>query len=279
MSDIKEVKKESFLSSLWRRIQTDDVSGLAAQLAYFFLLSLFPLILFLITLLPYLPISHEDILQVISSYAPPDSMKLIEDNVYEVMQGNNKVLSFGLIATLWSASNGLNAIVSAFNRAYDVEETRHFFVARMMSILLTIAMVFVFIVALLLPVFGKQIGIFLLTNFGWSDEFIHIWNTATWIISSIVILFVFTILYWLAPNKKIRCLSVLPGAIFAVAGWSGVSYAFSFYVEKFDHYSTTYGSVGGIIALMIWFYLSGVIIIIGGEINAIRSEYQDPKCG
>jgi membrane protein len=278
MSDIKEVKKKSFLSSLWRRIQTDDVSGLAAQLAYFFLLSLFPLLLFLITLLPYLPISHEDILQVISSYAPSDSMELIEDNVYEVMQGNDKVLSFGLIATLWSASNGLNAIVRAFNRAYDVEETRHFLVARIMSILLTIAMVFVFIIALLLPVFGKQIGLFLFTNFGWSDEFIHIWNAATWIISSIVILFVFTILYWLAPNKRIRCLSVLPGAIFAVAGWSAVSYAFSFYVEKFGHYSTTYGSVGGIIALMIWFYLSGIIIIIGGEVNAIRSEY-DPNCG
>ncbi|RUQ25558.1 YihY/virulence factor BrkB family protein [Peribacillus cavernae] len=270
--------KPSFLVNLFKRIHRDDVPGLAAQLAYFFLLSLFPLLLFLVTILPYLPFSHQDILSVVRSYAPPESMKLIEENLEEVMRGNGKLLSFGIIATIWSASNGINAIVRAFNKAYNVVEDRHFLVARGMSIILTVAMIFVFIVALLLPVFGKQIGLLLTAHFGFSDEFIQVWNALRWVISSLVLFFVLVMLYWMAPNKKVTCLSVFPGAFTATIGWSLVSLGFSFYVDKYSNYASTYGSLGGIIVLMIWFYLSGFIIIIGGEINAVESERKEPNC-
>ncbi|RFU63175.1 YihY/virulence factor BrkB family protein [Bacillus sp. V59.32b] len=278
MAGIKEWLMRSFFVNLVKRVHGDDLAGLAAQLAYFFLLSLFPLLLFIISLLPYLPLSEQDILNVVRSYAPPETMQLIEKNIEEVMRGNGKLLSFAVIATIWPASNGLNAIMRAFNRAYNVKENRHFIVARGMSIILTLAMIFVFIVALLLPVFGKQIGLFLTANFGFSDEFIWIWNTFRWVISSLVVLFVLTMLYWLAPNKKMSCLSVLPGSITATIGWSLVSLGFSFYVSRFGNYATTYGSLGGIIVLMIWFYLSGYIILIGGEINAVQSERTKPDC-
>lgn len=278
MAAIKEWLKRSFLVNLVKRVHEDDVTGLAAQLAYFFLLSLFPLLLFIVSLLPYLPLSEQDILNVVRSYAPPESMQLIEENIEEVMKRNGKLLSFAVIATIWPASNGLNAIMRAFNRAYNVKENRHFIVARGMSIILTLAMIFVFIVALLLPVFGKQIGLFLTANFGFSDEFVQMWNTFRWVISSLVVFFVLTMLYWLSPNKKMSCLSVLPGSITATIGWSLVSLGFSYYVAKFGNYSTTYGSLGGIIVLMIWFYLSGYIILIGGEINAVQSERRKPGC-
>ncbi|CAH0345196.1 YihY/virulence factor BrkB family protein [Bacillus sp. CECT 9360] len=278
MAGTKKWLKRSFFVNLVKRVHEDDVAGLAAQLAYFFLLSLFPLLLFIISLLPYLPLSEQDILNVVSSYAPPETMQLIEKNIEEVMRGNGKLLSFAVIATIWPASNGLNAIMRAFNRAYNVKENRHFIVARGMAIILTLAMIFVFIVALLLPVFGKQIGLFLTANFGFSDEFIWIWNTFRWVISSLVVFFVLTMLYWLAPNKKMSCLSVLPGSIAATIGWSLVSLGFSFYVSRFGNYTTTYGSLGGIIVLMIWFYLSGYIILVGGEINAVRSERTKPDC-
>lgn len=278
MAAIKEWLKRSFLVNLVKRVHEDDVTGLAAQLAYFFLLSLFPLLLFIVSLLPYLPLSEQDILNVVRSYAPLESMQLIEKNIEEVMKRNGKLLSFAVIATIWPASNGLNAIMRAFNRAYNVKENRHFIVARGMSIILTLAMIFVFIVALLLPVFGKQIGLFLTANFGFSDEFVQMWNTFRWVISSLVVFFVLTMLYWLSPNKKMSCLSVLPGSITATIGWSLVSLGFSYYVAKFGNYSTTYGSLGGIIVLMIWFYLSGYIILIGGEINAVQSERRKPGC-
>ena len=268
----------SFFKTLLEKIKADDVSGLAAQLSYFFLLSLFPLLIVLFTLVAYLPYSEEEILRTVHTFAPEKSMELIEENLKEMMKGNGKLLSFGIFATLWSASNGLNAIIRAFNRAYDVTENRSFFIARGMSIILTLAMIFVFLVALLLPLFGKQIVFFLSIELGFSEEFIRVWNTLRWLISSVVLFLVFFMLYWIAPNKKLKCLSVLPGAIFATVGWVLVSLAFSFYVEKIGHYSTTYGSLGRIIVLMIWFYLSGIIIIIGGEINASVSEKKKPDC-
>jgi membrane protein len=263
----------SILFNIWNRIEEDDVSGLASQLAYFFLLSLFPLLIVVVTLLPYLPISEVDLLGVIRDFAPGESVNLIESNLNEIMANQNgKLLSFGIIGTLWSASNGINAIVRAFNKAYDVKESRHFIVARGMSIVFTFAMIFVFILALLLPVFGREIGLFLFSEFGLSNEFLAIWNTIRWLVSSIILFIVFTVLYWMAPNKKIKCISVIRGAIFSTVGWILTSLAFSFYVGNFGNYSATYGSIGAIIVLMIWFYLSGFIIILGGEINAYYSR-------
>src|SRR5690606_38463756 len=145
-------------------------------------------------------------------------------------------------------------------------------------ILFTIAMIFVIVVALVLPVFGKQIGFFLFSYFGLSGPFLDIWNTLRWLVSSIILFIVFTGLYWIAPNKKLTCVSVIPGAIFATVGWILTSLAFSFYVSNFGNFSATYGSIGAVIVLMIWFYLSGIIIILGGEINAVHSKMKDENC-
>lgn len=268
----------TLIPSLWRRVEEDDVFGLAAQLAYFFLLSLFPLLIFLVTLLPYLPITQEDILNVIRDFAPGETMRLIETNIYEITQKNGKLLSFGVIATIWSASNGINAIVRAFNKAYDVKESRPFLIARGMAILFTFAMIFVFVLALLLPVFGKEIGLFLFSEFGLSSQFLAIWNMLRWLVSPLILFIVFTGLYWIAPNKKLTCISAVPGALFATVGWVLSSLAFSYYVSSFGNFSATYGSIGAIIVLMIWFYISGIIIILGGEINAINTKFKKDEC-
>jgi membrane protein len=269
--------RRNLLIELWYRIEEDDVFGLASQLAYFFLLSLFPLLIVIVTVIPYLPFSEVDMLSVIRDFAPGDTVRLIETNLTEIMANqNSKLLGFGILGTIWSASNGINAIVRAFNKAYDVKENRHFIIARGMAVLFTIAMIFVFIIALLLPVFGKWIGLFLFSEFGLSKEFLIIWNTIRWLVSSIILFIVFTVLYWMAPNKKIKCISVVRGALFSTVGWVLTSWAFSFYVSNFGNYSATYGSIGAIIVLMIWFYLSGFIIILGGEINAYYSKKE--KC-
>ncbi|MCA1032606.1 YihY/virulence factor BrkB family protein [Bacillus timonensis] len=258
------------LKELYLRFNEDEVAGLAAELAYFFLLSLFPFLIFLVTLVGFLPLSQEDVLNFVSEYAPGGTMDLIEKNLNVILGNHNgQLLSFGIIATIWSASNGINSVVRAFNRAYDVKESRHFLVARGMSILLTFAMIFVIVVALLLPVFGRQIGLFIFSTFGLSDTFLTIWNALRWILSAFILFVVFTSLYYFAPNKKLKIKEVVSGAFFATFGWMFVSLAFSYYVGKFGDYSATYGSLGGIIVLMIWFYLTGLIIIIGGEYNAI----------
>jgi membrane protein len=260
----------NFLKELFKRFDEDEVAGLSAELAYFFLLSLFPFLIFSVTLIGYLPISEIDLLNSVREYAPDGTIDMIEKNLNSILGSQNgTLLSFGIIATIWSASNGINAVVRAFNRAYDVKESRHFLVARAMSILLTLAMVFVIIVALLLPVFGRQIGLFIFTAFGFSAEFINVWNAIRWIFSAGILFIVFNCLYLFAPNRKLKFKEVVSGAFFATFGWMLVSLGFSYYVSNFGNYTATYGSLGGIIVLMIWFYLSGMIIIIGGEINAI----------
>ncbi|MEH7118159.1 YihY/virulence factor BrkB family protein [Neobacillus vireti] len=271
--------RSSLLRLLWHRIEEDDLPGLSAQLAYFFLLSLFPLLIVLFTLLPYFPIPHQDMLGMIRDFAPAEAMQLIEKNVKEIMsQRNGGLLSFGIIGTIWSASNGINAIVRAFNKAYDVKESRSFIVSRAMAVLLTFGMIFVFLLAIILPVFGRAIGLFLFSHLGYTEEFIKIWNALSWLGSAIILFLIFTGLYWIAPNVKIKCRSAFPGAMFATIGWIISSMGLSFYVKNISNYTLTYGGIGAIIVLMIWLYLSAFIIIIGGEVNAFYSEKYKSNC-
>ncbi|WP_099157615.1 YihY/virulence factor BrkB family protein [Virgibacillus ndiopensis] len=266
-------KITSFFKKLYIRFEEDDVFGLAAQLAYFFLLSLFPFLLFLVTMIGYLPVDQyrfENFMDFIETYAPSDITNLINNNVSQLINNQNGgLLSISIIGTLWSASNGINAIMRAFNRAYDVDEDRSFVVARLIAIVLTIAMVLVICIAFLLPIFGKMIGEYIFSFFGLSNNFINLWETFRWIVSSIVFFIVLTALYKLAPNKRIYFRNAIWGAIFATICWQLVSLAFSYYVNTIGNYSAMYGSLGTVIILMIWFYISGVIIIAGGVINAV----------
>lgn len=278
MGKLEELNS-SLLKKLWHRIQEDDLPGLSAQLAYYFLLSLFPLLIFLFTLLPYLSISQHYMLGMLNGLAPTEAMDLIEKNLKDVMDHRHGgLLSFGIIGTIWSASNGINAIVRAFNKAYNVKETRSFIVSRGMAVLLTFGMVFVLIAAVLLPVFGRQIGIFLFSQFGFTHEFLTVWNLLRWVLSALMLFLIFTVLYWIAPNMKMRCKSAFPGAVFSTVGWIVSSWALSFYVGNFSNYSATYGSIGAIIVLMTWMYITAFIIILGGEINAFYSERNKQKC-
>jgi len=271
--------RSSLLRLLWHRIEEDDLPGLSAQLAYFFLLSLFPLLIVIFTLLPYFPIPHQDMLGMIKDFAPAEAMKLIEKNVNEIMNHRNGgLLSFGIIGTIWSASNGINAVVRALNKAYNVKESRSFIVSRVMAVLLTFGMIFVFILAIVLPVFGREIGLFLFSKLGFTSEFIKLWNTLSWLTSAIILFLIFTGLYWISPNVRMRCRSAFPGAVFATFGWILSSMGLSFYVGNFSNYSLTYGSIGAIIVLMIWLYISAFIIILGGEINAYYSEKNRANC-
>jgi membrane protein len=269
----------SLIKMLWHRIAEDDINGLSAQLAYFFLLSLFPLLIVLFTLLPYIPIPHEDMLYLIKRFAPDEAMDLIEKNVNYIMSNRNSgLLSFGIIGTIFAASNGIDAIVRAFNKAYDVKETRSFIVVRGMDILLTFGMILVLILAIVIPIFGKEIGVFLFSLLGYTSQFLKLWNAFSWLVNAIILLLIFTGLYWIAPNVKLRCKSVFPGAIFATIGWIISSLGLSFYVRKINDFSFMYGSIGTIIVLMTWLYLSAYIIVIGGEINAFYSEKNRKGC-
>ncbi|NGP46053.1 YihY/virulence factor BrkB family protein [Bacillaceae bacterium SIJ1] len=267
----------TFLKDLFVKISEDELPALAASLSYFFLLSIFPFLIFAVTLLAYLPLDYNDVFAAISSYAPGDTLDFLETNLEGILASNTtSLLSVGIIGALWSASLALNGLMRALNRAYEVEENRSFLYARSLSIVLTIGMFFVLIVALLLPVFGKEIGVFLFSYLNLSDEFLEVWALLRWGFSSAIIFIVFSFLFWTAPNLRLSYKDVLPGAAFSAIGWQFSSLAFAYYVNNINNYQSTYGSLGGVIVLMVWLYISGLVILVGGEINALlRRRRQD----
>ncbi|WNR44889.1 YihY/virulence factor BrkB family protein [Paenibacillus roseipurpureus] len=262
---------KSYVKLLWKQFTEHDATGLAAQCAYYFLLSLFPLLLFVMSLLGYLPFDSDDVIGLIREYVPGAVAGWLEDtlsNLLNVKRG--ATLSFGLILALVSASAAMNAIVRAVNKAYGLPARKSFIHSRFLAILLTLGMMVVIVSALLLSVFGHWIGDWLAEHVHVAASHVELWNHLRWIINFVIVFVVFIGIYYIAPNTCLTCKSVLPGALFAAIGWQGTSWAFSFYVNSFTNYSATYGSIGGIIVLMTWFYISALIIIVGGEINALR---------
>ncbi|MES1041234.1 MULTISPECIES: YihY/virulence factor BrkB family protein [Peribacillus] len=263
-------KSIKFSKNLIKEIKEDRVTGLAAEQAYYYLLALFPLLILLLSLLPYLNIDIQTALDTIKTFMPAATMEVIEKNIINILsERNGGLLTFGFLGTIWSASNGMNAFIHSMNIAYDVEETRNFIKARLISIILTLGLVVAFIVMLGLPVFGKVIIDLVQQVIPIPEETQILFSLLRWVIAVVVISLVLAFLYRFAPNKSFPIKHVIPGAVTATVLWLGISLGFSFYVSNFANYSSTYGSLGGVIILMLWLYLSGLIFVIGGEINAI----------
>lgn len=220
----------------------------------------------------------EQVYVFIEDYVPEQLMKLLKSTVFEIVEApKGGLLSFGILATLWSASNGMNALIRALNRAHDLEETRSFFKLRFLSIFMTLGMIVVFVVTLLLPVFGHVILEWIAKIIALPPATFELFNRLRWLVGIAVMTTVLMAIYILAPNKRICYKEALAGAIFATVTWQLISYLFSIYVENFSMLNATYGSLGGVIVLMLWFFLSGMVLVIGGEINAVLHEKKNAK--
>ena len=260
----------NFLQKLMFQFSKDNASGMAAQLAYYFLLAIFPLLIFLLTLVPLFQIDQEMIVGMIEDYAPAEIAGMLTGIIDDVMTSSGGgLLSVGLIATLWSASNGMTALMNAFNVAYDIEDNRNFFVSKGLSIFFTIILTLSVLLTFVLIVFGGQIGNLMFGVIGLDDQFSTVWNLIRSILPVLLVFVVFLIMYLTAPNIKVKLKSVIPGTIFTTVAFLVASWGFSVYVSGFGNYSATYGSIAGVIILIFWLYITGVIIILGAQINAI----------
>lgn len=268
----------NFFPYLIKRIFQDDLLGLAAQMAYYFLLSMFPALIFVVTLLPFLHINESQLIALVNRLGPGAAGDVITFALGQVLASPNiGLLSFGFIAALWSASSGINAIIVTLNRAYDVPKSRAFLKQRGLSLLLTIGMLFVLFITLALPVFGKQIE-HILKLVGGEKDFPVIWHFIRWGLSNVILFGVFTLLYWVGPNLKFKCRKAMPGAAFASIGWLVASFGFAYYIDHFGNFTKIYGSIGGTILLILWFYITGIFIIIGGELNAYLKSLDIGNC-
>lgn len=257
---------------LWRRINEHDIFGSAAQLSYYFLLALFPLLLFLVTLLGYLAQAGSQLRIGLMSYLatvmPASSVQLIQTTLDEISssRGGGK-LSLGLLAALWAASNGMGAVTQTLNVAYGVKETRPWWKVRVISIFLTLALSVLIVLALLIVLYGGQLVDLLAGYLGLSSVARILWKVLQWPVALFFVLATFHLIYYFAPNVRHRRWST-PGALVAVGLWLLISFGFKLYLHFFNSYSVTYGSLGALIILMLWFYLTGAAILIGGELNS-----------
>lgn len=265
----------NFFQLLLFKFLRDSTPGIAAQLAYYFMLALFPMLIFLLTLIPLFNIETDTVLGFIEDYAPDDISGLLTGIITDVMESSSGgLLSVGIILTLWSASNGMNALMNAFNVAYGVEDNRNIFVARTYSIIFTLILTLAVALTFTLIVFGGQIGNLMFGVIGLDSEFTTIWNLIRSILPFFLVFIVFLVMYTFAPNVKNKMKSTLVGTTFTTVAFLLASWGFSIYVSDFGNYNATYGSLAGVIILMFWLFITGVIIIVGAQINSIIYERQ-----
>ena len=281
---ISEFLSTSFYKRVWHRASDDDLFGRSAQLSYYFLLALFPLLLFLLVLFGYFYGAgsrlHDELISYLSSVVPSTALKLLVATMDEISaaRGSGK-LSFGLLASLWAASSGMIAIGEALNAAYDVKETRAWWKLRLVCITLTIALSALIVSALLIVLYGGSLGELLATRAGFGPAFLSAWKVLQLPIALVFVLAGFALIYRVAPDLSAakardkvsrldyRARWLSPGVVIAVSLWLLVSLGFRLYLHFFDSYSRTYGSLGALIVLMLWLYLTGAAILLGGEIN------------
>ncbi|HSF33771.1 MAG TPA: YihY/virulence factor BrkB family protein [Candidatus Tectomicrobia bacterium] len=252
-------------------VQDDDCFGRAAQLAYYFLFALFPFFLVLTTLLGYLPIPNlmDRLMETLAQMLPGEALQLVQDNVRDLVSSpRGGLLSFGILAALWTSSSAITAIVEGLNRAYDVQEGRPFWKVRLIAVLLTIGLSLFIIVSLVLLTFGPQIGRWIVEQVGLGGVFQIAWNLLRWPVIVGLLILGMAIVYYVGPDVEQRWQWITPGSVIAVLGWLAASLGFSYYVNNFGSYNATYGSIGAVIVLLTWMYVSGFFILVGGEINS-----------
>lgn len=266
------------LKQLVVRVIDDDITALAAQLAYNLLLSFLPFLLLLLTMLGYSDLQSKDVLIYLRQIMPKSAFDLIYTTVIDVIDSQNgNLLSLSIIGIIWSGSSGFRAIINGLNKAYDEKETRPYWKTLMISILFMVGLAGVIIVAVALVVFGQMIGNLIATRLNLSSEFILNWDIIRYLITLGGMVFVFAALYHFTPCRRLTWKEVMPGATFSTLGWLISSLGFAYYVNNFNNYSSIYGGIGAVIVLMLWLYITSIIILLGGEINALLAYQKSGK--
>lgn len=268
---LEEISLFEFGRRIYHQFTTDRMTTFAAALSYSALFAIFPFIIFLVALLGFLHIPQffTWILDQARSALPIDAYQRVEDVVTQIQnQPQRGVLSFGILAALWAASSGVRALMGALNVAYGVEETRHWWKRYIISIVYTLALVILLIAAAGLMLLGPQAMEWLANRVGMSHAFVVVWTWLRFPVLVVLLMLLAAVIYYAVPNIRQPFRFITPGAVFAVVIWMLASFGFSLYVSNFTNYSATYGSLGGIVVLLFYFYISAAVLLIGAEVNA-----------
>jgi membrane protein len=262
--------------TLVQEIGKDDVSGLAAEMAYRFLFAMFPFFIFLAALLGFIGAwvgqanLFDSVMAFIGNVLPAQIQEILADSVRAVVTTQStQLLTLGVLGALWGAAGGVGTLSKGLNRAYDVTEDRPFWKAQLIALGMTLALAFGLLFGSTLIAFGGWLGRTLAENFGLSQQFVETWNRATAPLVGIGLWLILVTMYAVLPNQRIQVRHALPGALCATIAWIALTLGFGVYLSHFGNFNKTFGSLATPVVLMFWMYAVGMILLIGGEINAI----------
>lgn len=253
-----------------KKINSDGISALSAHAAFFVIISFFPFVMFLLTLLSYFPFFTETLPAVNLDLLPGAVSALVIQAFTELSdRANGTILSITVIIAIWSASRGVLSVMRGLNSIHNIRETRNYFITRFMATLYTVVFAALLLVMMLIFVFGNQLTLWLLERFPVLGDFALLIISLRTAVGIAVLIFFFLIIFISLPNRKTSILRELPGAVLTAAGWVGFSFLFSFYVDNLSNYTAIYGSLTAIVLCMLWLYACMYILFIGAEVNSI----------
>jgi membrane protein len=256
----------------------DDVPNLAAQQAYYFFFSLFPALLALISVASFFPVHNlmDEIVRMLGRIAPPDVLQIINEQLTKISGDNaGGLLTFAFLFTLWSTSNAVVSLCSTLNAAYDITEGRPWWKVRLIAIGLTLALSVFILVSMALIIVGPTFAQQLADNMNLGPAFKWSWWVLQWPVVFVLIATAIAFVYYFAPDAEQDWVWITPGSVLATVLWIVISLGFKYYLATMGAYTETYGVIGGVMVLLLWFYLSGIALLVGAELNA-EIEHASP---
>jgi len=283
-ADLTEIKLKEFFTRLYTKgFDEEDLLSNAAQVAYFFLFALFPLLLFLVSIFGIVLESASDIRAEMFTYLrqamPSSAYELVRKTIEEVTESSSGgKLTFGLLLALYSASAGIDSLRITLNGVYNLAEQRPWWKTKLLSLAMTLGLGILVTLALGIILYGSRFTNLILDTINLPIQSPVILGVLQFIIVAIVLVLIFALLYnYLPQHKKPSWVWISPGAIAGIVLWLVLSFSFRLYLSYFDTYDKTYGSLGAVMVLMLWLYLTALVILVGGSINAVLQEFTDPE--
>lgn len=256
------------------KMQNDYVGAFSAQAAFFIILCFFPFLMFLLTLLQYLPITESATLSAAVDIIPPALSSYMESIITEIYdKSSGTIISITVITTLWSASRGFLAIIHGLNSVYEIKESRNYIKLRITSTFYTLIFAIILIITLGFLVFGTSLYVWIENKIPILRDLALVIISVRTIVGLCILITFFMILFLFVPDRKSHFFSELPGAVLTAAGWMTFSYLYSFYIEHMGSYSYMYGSLTAIVLLMLWLYACMYMMFIGAEINVLLQGF------
>lgn len=248
----------------------DDMSTYAAALAYRALFSIFPFVLFLMAMLGFLhlPDFFDWLREQAALLLPPIALEQVNPVIDQLQQSQGGLLSFGILLALWTASIGVRSLMNAMNKAYRVEEGRPSWKLFLLSVLYTIGIAIMLLLAAGFMTLGPQVMTWLAAQIGLEQVLVVIWAWLRWPVAILLLMLAVALIYYATPDVKQEFRFITPGSVIAVIVWLAASIGFGIYVQNFANYNATYGSIGAIIVLLLYFYISAAVLLLGAELNA-----------